>query len=486
MKLENDGSVSGETESRQGDRLKFTGGTFDKQSGDISWTVETARGEREYSGNVFGNRMSGETMKGTIEVGGGELEIEFEAKRTSKPTVESDEAKPNAEADQQAGEQTDAGMEEENVQDQESGSEDDVLSGNWKGVLNRPDGSESEMLLTIKKSTDGKISGSWETDRGEGDIDEGSFNIESGRLMLTSVSDDLELDFIGKVVEGKYSGEIEYGEGQFSMDFQVSRSTDDQSSDAQSSGAQSGVRVIREDIENENLLYLGCEFSAWFSLDRGQTWNRFSGLPTVAVHEFAIHPQAGEIVAATHGRSLWIADVRLLRQLTNETLSEDVYLFEPGKVVRWQRSARRGENGTHEFRGDDPPQNTSITYSLANDVRAVDLTISDWNGEILKRFEDAPRTSGLHRLEWDLRRNSNRGRGASVGAGSYRVTLKTTGGRGTTLNQKLEVVRDPNLPSDAVESELNEGFQVEAVEDAGSSDNQYDNDSVLWGQEGLW
>ena len=56
------------------------------------------------------------------------------------------------------------------------------------------------------------------------------------------------------------------------------------------------VRVLREDVVNENLLYLGCEFSAWFSVDRGQTWTKFEGLPTVAVHEFAVHPKAGEVV----------------------------------------------------------------------------------------------------------------------------------------------------------------------------------------------
>ena len=49
----------------------------------------------------------------------------------------------------------------------------------------------------------------------------------------------------------------------------------------------------------------------WASLDRGKTWTKInSNLPTVAVHEFAIHPTAGEIVAPRTAAALWILDSR--------------------------------------------------------------------------------------------------------------------------------------------------------------------------------
>ena len=71
-------------------------------------------------------------------------------------------------------------------------------------------------------------------------------------------------------------------------------------------------RCLREDIQNRNLLYCGTEFALFASLDRGKSWTKINNnLPTVAVHEVAIHPTAGEIVAATHGRSLWIVDALL-------------------------------------------------------------------------------------------------------------------------------------------------------------------------------
>src|SRR5262249_29963384 len=79
------------------------------------------------------------------------------------------------------------------------------------------------------------------------------------------------------------------------------------------------TRCLREDIENQNLLLCGTEFAVYASINRGGSWTKINNnLPTVAVHEFAFHPTAGEVVAATHGRSLWILDVTPLRQMTVE------------------------------------------------------------------------------------------------------------------------------------------------------------------------
>src|SRR5262249_29143051 len=113
------------------------------------------------------------------------------------------------------------------------------------------------------------------------------------------------------------------------------------------------TRVLREDIENPNLLYLGTEFFCYCSLDRGKSWVKINNnLPTVAIHEIAQHPTVGEIVAATHGRSLWILDVTALRRLTPETVSKAT-LFAPSPAVRWQPDVSRGRTN-RRFVGDNP------------------------------------------------------------------------------------------------------------------------------------
>ena len=125
------------------------------------------------------------------------------------------------------------------------------------------------------------------------------------------------------------------------------------------------TRVLREDIVNPNLLYVGTEFSVYASLNRGQQWTKINNnLPTVAVHELAQHPTAGELVAATHGRSIWILDVTALRQMTADALKAPVELYRPNTVIRWRTEPQRGSIygvGSRLFVGQNPPNGCKFT-----------------------------------------------------------------------------------------------------------------------------
>ena len=213
------------------------------------------------------------------------------------------------------------------------------------------------------------------------------------------------------------------------------------------------ARVLREDIENENLLLLGCEFSSWYSIDQGQTWTRIKGgLPTVSVHEFAIHPTAGEVVAATHGRSLWVGDLSVLRQLSVDSLKEDSKLYDVKDAIRWQREPSRGLSGTRRFVGTNPEAGTVVAYSLGKNARQVELEIQDLKGETVKTFE-APKSKGLHMLQWDLRRDSGGRFRSSANSGTYLVRLKVDG---ETQQTTVTVKTDPSLSPAAAAALENE------------------------------
>lgn len=240
------------------------------------------------------------------------------------------------------------------------------------------------------------------------------------------------------------------------------------------------TRCLREDLTNPNLLYLGTEFAVWASLNRGESWVRInSNLPTVAVHEFALHPTAGEIVAATHGRSLWILDVTALRQMTPEALKAAAYLYKPGVVIRWKTEPRRG--GTNRrYVGENPLPGAQLYYSLAKITNQVSLKVLDVEGKLVRELR-APGDAGLHRVAWDLtrpaprtvartgppgepaqppgesgeappqRRGPGQGPGGvSVPPGIYRVVLTVDGKEFTQL---LRVEPDPSAPSTALAAE---------------------------------
>jgi hypothetical protein len=206
------------------------------------------------------------------------------------------------------------------------------------------------------------------------------------------------------------------------------------------------TRVIREDVENENVLYLGTEFAIWVSIDRGASWTRLNNnLPTVAIHEIAVHPTAGEIVAGTHGRSLWVLDVAGLRQVRSEAIEADVKLYQPQPAIQWRSRPGRGSSGTRRFVGETPSSGATVYYSLAEDANQASLRISDIEGNVVREL-DADSKAGFHRINWNLRaerqersgRRSRRGR--VVSPGKYLLTL-TVGDQEQTA--VLSVLEDP-------------------------------------------
>ncbi len=76
--------------------------------------------------------------------------------------------------------------------------------------------------------------------------------------------------------------------------------------------------TVKEDLKNPNLLFTGSEMAVFYSLNGGQSWQRLNNnMPTVAVHDVIIHPRDGDLIAATHGRGIWIMDdITPLQQMT--------------------------------------------------------------------------------------------------------------------------------------------------------------------------
>ena len=89
----------------------------------------------------------------------------------------------------------------------------------------------------------------------------------------------------------------------------------------------SPVNVIREDPKNANMLYLGTDNAAYVTMDGGNNWEVFDqGLPEVAVHDIAIQAEESDIVLATHGRSIYIADLEPLETLAADK-TQDLQVF---------------------------------------------------------------------------------------------------------------------------------------------------------------
>jgi len=74
------------------------------------------------------------------------------------------------------------------------------------------------------------------------------------------------------------------------------------------------INVVSEDPKDARILYLGTDTGVFASVDQGRTWHALcANLPTIPVHDLVVHPRESELVIATHGRSLFVADISPVR-----------------------------------------------------------------------------------------------------------------------------------------------------------------------------
>src|SRR5439155_766146 len=166
------------------------------------------------------------------------------------------------------------------------------------------------------------------------------------------------------------------------------------------------VQVIREDPKNRNLLYAGTEFGLFVSLDGGRQWQKFMGnYPTVRTDDILVHPRDNDLIVATHGRSVWIADdITPLQQWTAELQSEDAHLFDIRPAIAYLNDQQHGQHvgGQKVFVGENAPRGAAIHYYLkaapADDVR---ITVADATGKVIRTLE-GPTSVGISRVMWNL------------------------------------------------------------------------------------
>lgn len=77
------------------------------------------------------------------------------------------------------------------------------------------------------------------------------------------------------------------------------------------------VNVIREDLRNPNILYVGTDIGVYISKDRGENWEILGNLPSTYVHDLIIHPRENIMVIATHGRGMFALDLNPVNSQNN-------------------------------------------------------------------------------------------------------------------------------------------------------------------------
>jgi hypothetical protein len=161
------------------------------------------------------------------------------------------------------------------------------------------------------------------------------------------------------------------------------------------------------------------------SLDGGTVWTRIKGnMPTQPVHDLKIHPRENDLIVATHGRGIFIADISALEQMTSAVFGEAAHLFDPDLKIRYSERSRFNSSSSN-FNGKNEPNVINLQYYLKAKPQD-EVKIQIYRGNMLVNELKGTANPGLNMVPWNmmLRRERTEAEKKAMQAGGGR------GGRG--------------------------------------------------------
>ena len=246
---------------------------------------------------------------------------------------------------------------------------------------------------------------------------------------------------------------------------------------------------VVQDPEEPNLMFLGTDGGLYFSINKGQNWQKWTNdYPNVPTRDMVIHPREHDLVIGTFGRAIYVMDdIRPLRALATEgkpVLDKPLKLFTPPtayQAVNQQPSGSRfGANAL--FNGENRNSNAMISYLINKPEQkeedkeekkeeeeesdeeeitydSLKLKVYTMDGELIRTLrEKAPKENGLHRMYWRMDEAGQRGPsrrltkedaeepgGVDVMPGKYKLVMHFGEHKDST---EIEVKFDPRLDVD--------------------------------------
>jgi photosystem II stability/assembly factor-like uncharacterized protein len=158
---------------------------------------------------------------------------------------------------------------------------------------------------------------------------------------------------------------------------------------------ESVANVIIQDPSNAKVLYCGLDNGTYVSLDNGKNWTLFNKMLNVASYDMMVHPRDNELVVATHGRSMFIADVKPLQSLASAGTDRGVMAFEPEAVRFNERWGEKQYPWTKSF---EPK--IEVLYFVGKAGSSPSAVILDDKNNVVKKLP-LDGSVGFHSLKWD-------------------------------------------------------------------------------------
>ena len=202
------------------------------------------------------------------------------------------------------------------------------------------------------------------------------------------------------------------------------------------------VNVIKEDPNNENVLYVGTDHGLYASFDRGAHFHWLGAdFPAVPVHDLAVQAREKDLLVGTHGRSLYRVSVNQLEGLTEEILAGGLHLFKVNNTKKgswWGSKPNWGEANEPESRiwvysDSEQKGEIKVFFGKAGELHSQEVSLKPGLNSYVYNYEVDP--ARIKSYEKTLRNTQKKGetpfelKAADNGkyylaAGSYRLELK--------------------------------------------------------------
>jgi hypothetical protein len=162
--------------------------------------------------------------------------------------------------------------------------------------------------------------------------------------------------------------------------------------------------VIREHHKQPNLLFAGTTKAVYVSFDGGANWNKLrNNMPNNPVEDLKIQPRENDLIAGTHGRSMWITDISFLREINSDMLAGNFHLFQPEDKIKWTGNEGNMSSSSN-FAGESEPVGIPFTFYLKQIPKDIKIQVLDGVRVI---YEMTPvKKAGISQVVWNYVKRS--------------------------------------------------------------------------------
>jgi hypothetical protein len=129
-------------------------------------------------------------------------------------------------------------------------------------------------------------------------------------------------------------------------------------------------------------------------------------MPTTPVHDMQSHARDDDLVVATHGRGIYVADIGGLAEMSPEVMASEAWFFQPEDEVRWTATDFTNYASSN-FAGESEPEQVTLRYYIGPNMDG-DVTFTVYQGNVAVAELEGRGGPGVHELAWRMDKRRER------------------------------------------------------------------------------